>query len=217
MIPIHTTSSDANSNNTGSSNTSKRQVQQPTAIGAAGLKDIKNEAKKRLKQCLEEKIKETFKPPESMTKKHKQHRTAATSSNNKKGKQQQRRDSDDEEDDDDDDDDDDDEEEEKESEVSKMLTSASHVVRAILLFKNEVSQCIPPDYDAMKVFVMAFERPLQDAVDHVADGMHELEVVEMLQLVDWLAYFQYQVTSILCHWSVFLSLFFPFFSPLSLS
>ena len=194
MTPIHTTSSDANSNNSGSKNAAKKQVQQSTAIGAAGLKDIKNEAKKRLKQCLEEKIKETFKPPESMTKKHKQHRAAATSaSKNKKGKKKQR-DSDDEDEDAEEDDDEEEDDEGKESEVSIMLTSASHVVRAILLFKNEVSPCIPPDYDAMKVFVMAFERPLQDAVDYVVDGMHELEVVEMLQLVDWLAYFSYQVT-----------------------
>ena len=188
MIPIHMTNSDANSNNIGNKTISKKQVQQPTAIGAAGLKDIKNEAKKRLKQCLEDKIKESFKPPESMTKKHKQNRAAAT--NNKKGKQKQGRDSDD---DDDDDDENEDEEKEKESEVFIMLTSASHVIRAILLFKNEVSPCVPPDYDAMKVFVMAFERPLQDAVDHVVDGMHELEVEEMLKLVDWLAYFSCQV------------------------
>ena len=183
------TNSDANSNNIGNKTITKKQVQQPTAIGAAGLKDIKNEAKKRLKQCLEDKIKELFKPPESMTKKHKQNRSAATiSSNNKKGKQKQGRDSDD------DDDENEDEEKEKESEVFPMLTSASHVIGAILLFKNEVSPCVPPDYDAMKVFVMAFERPLQDAVDHVVDGMHELEVEEMLKLVDWLAYFSCQVT-----------------------
>ena len=73
-------------------------------------------------------------------------------------------------------DDDDDRSEDKESEVTAMLSSASQMVRAILTFKNEISPCIPPDYDAMKTFVIAFERPLQEAVELVVDGIADLEV-----------------------------------------
>ena len=68
--------SDVPSSSTTTTSTRKKQ---PTAIGAAGLKDIKMEAKKRLKQCLEGKIKDTFKPPQFAPKKAKTPRSNKSS------------------------------------------------------------------------------------------------------------------------------------------
>jgi hypothetical protein len=185
-----------------SSSTSTTRKKQPTAIGAAGLKDIKSEARKRLKQCLEDKVKSTFKPPQFAPPKK------SKTPQKRKGKNGRKGDDDDDDDDEDEDDEDDEDGPAKESEVSVMLSSASMTVRAILTFKvshdtrmmtsfpltpadirvlarrlqNEIAPCMPPDYDAMRVFVVAFERPLSEAVDKVADRAHELDVAEMLQV-----------------------------------
>ena len=69
----------------------------------------------------------------------------------------------------------------------------------LTVFKNEVAPCIPPEYGTLAIFVSTLENKIGPAVAHLIErNLSRLEVSDLLRLVDWLVYFNAQMTVFDC-------------------
>jgi hypothetical protein len=75
------------------------------------------------------------------------------------------------------------------------LEAATQIVSMITFFKHEVLPCIPPHYDVMNDYISIFEENLLPKIESFSNDMNSLEVADIIQLIDWLEYYNYQVTT----------------------
>lgn len=78
--------------------------------------------------------------------------------------------------------------------IKSTLGAATSLLSMMTEFKNEVGVCIPPRYNAILVFVEAFEQQLQPQIVSLVSDTTKLEVSELMQLIDWLEYCIGQMT-----------------------
>lgn len=82
----------------------------------------------------------------------------------------------------------------KESKVVKTLEAASQILDLLQTFKSDIDHCVPPEYEAMEMFLSSLDSYLVpeiiNLVDHSSvDGLGSLDVGDLIKLIDWMEYY----------------------------
>mgnify|MGYP003385933090 CR=1 FL=1 len=89
----------------------------------------------------------------------------------------------------------------KESKVTKTLNAASEVIELLQTFKAEVDHCVPPEYEAVEMFLSSLDSYLVpeiiNLVDHSsADGLGSLDVGDLIKLIEWMEFYVSEMVNI---------------------
>jgi hypothetical protein len=74
------------------------------------------------------------------------------------------------------------------SQMKSTLGAATSLLSMMTEFKNEVGLCIPPHYNAIDVFIEAFEQQLRPQIVAMVADTNKMEVLDLMQMIDWLEY-----------------------------
>jgi hypothetical protein len=72
--------------------------------------------------------------------------------------------------------------------LTAMIMAANQILQKIREFKEDVSPCVPPEYEALYVFLEAFEFVLMPKIEHTMANVSELKVSEILDFINWIEY-----------------------------
>jgi hypothetical protein len=78
--------------------------------------------------------------------------------------------------------------------VHMVLTAGTDIMQLIIQFKNEVMQCIPPSYAPLHTCLSVFEDQFLPYMRDLTRDITKLDVSDCVQLIDWIDYFQAQMT-----------------------
>jgi hypothetical protein len=73
--------------------------------------------------------------------------------------------------------------------VKMLLTAALDIMKRINTFRGQVVPCIPPSYNALEICMREFENQFVPYADWLLADVGKLDVYDLVQLVDWFDYF----------------------------
>jgi hypothetical protein len=82
---------------------------------------------------------------------------------------------------------------EKKSRAMAVIDAGSELIKLYVDIINDVDPCIPKDYDTVNTYFTLFEFHLSPRVDELVTGVSKLSVGDIINVVDWLKYFNSQM------------------------
>lgn len=73
--------------------------------------------------------------------------------------------------------------------VKMLLAAGLDIMKRINTFRGQVVPCIPPSYNALEICIREFESHFVPYVDELLQDIGKLDVYDLVQLVDWFDYF----------------------------
>jgi hypothetical protein len=82
---------------------------------------------------------------------------------------------------------------EKKSRAMAVIDAGSECIKLFVDIINDVDPCIPKEYDTVNTYFTMFEFHLEARIDELVEGIDKLSVGDIINIVDWLKYFNSQM------------------------